>query len=142
MIRGTDVDHTLFLVEINRYLENNHFTGILPSFLQSYTYFRFLAQNNLFSCPLPQWCGPWPGNGACAPCVSDTLSSDPIMCCSYHSSSDCTSLVTRSCSVSSCPKIPDLHLCESKSVSSCADCDSTGNDVIGSSQAPHKISIH
>jgi len=51
-------------------VSNNKIQGAVPAFNYS-SGFSFDMQNNLFSCPLPQWCaGPPTGNGACSPCFS------------------------------------------------------------------------
>jgi len=129
-----------YQIKSNSYFSNNMLSGELPSFLQNEPNYLFIARNNQFSCPLPKWCGPYPGNGDCAPCTTTAVSPGPVNCCSYHLTADCSSFAHRTCSVSACPEIPDLHLCESNPMSSCLNCSGQledGNKV----SIPAKIPI-
>ena len=73
-------------------MDGNRLTGQLPFFLNSPPFFTFGARDNLFTCPLPAWCSPFPvGDSSCAPCVfcpndpindvdSDTICNDFDVC--------------------------------------------------------------
>ena len=59
-------------------INDNQLSGELPDYISNEPTNNkafFDGSNNLFQCPLPQWCDDVDGNGLCAPCFDPSVSS-------------------------------------------------------------------
>lgn len=67
------------------FLQNNKFTGSLPTFLQTQpANLTFNASGNQFTCPIPQWCDASSGNGECSPCFYPSNTPTPLPTPTYN----------------------------------------------------------